>query len=219
MSKAAGNIVWRGTVCMRPEEIETLSFQIIEDEAGAHGFPPDQWPIVRRMVHTSADFEYIDSVRFHPEAIARGIEAIRRGKTIVTDTNMAKAGIRKSDLERFGVSVNCYITDPVVREVSRKKGSTRAEAAVDVAFSELNGGIYAVGNAPTALLRLIDLIRERSINPALVVGFPVGFVNAAESKAELMNTDCPYISNVGRKGGSNIAASVINALALMALQQ
>jgi precorrin-8X/cobalt-precorrin-8 methylmutase len=203
---------------MKPDEIETLSFKIIEDEAGDHGFPPDQWPIVRRMVHTSADFEYIDSVRFHPEAIARGIEAMRQGKAIVTDTNMAKAGIRKTDLERFGVSVNCYITDPVVREVALEKGSTRAEAAVDVAGSELNGGIYAVGNAPTALLRLIELIRKKSIDPALVVGFPVGFVNAAESKAELMKTDCAYISNTGRKGGSNIAASVINALTLMAMQ-
>ena len=100
-----------------------------------------------------------------------------------------------------------------------RKGSTRAEAAVDIAISELNGGIYAVGNAPTALLRLIELIREKSIEPALVVGFPVGFVNAAESKAELMNTDCPYITNIGRKGGSNIAASVINALTLMAMQK
>ena len=204
---------------MKPDEIESLSFKIIEDEAGVHGFPPDQWSIVRRMIHTSADFEYIESVRFHPEAIARGIEAIRQGKALVTDTNMAKAGIRNTDLERFGVSVNCYITDPVVREVSVRKGSTRAEAAVDIAISELNGGIYAVGNAPTALLRLIELIREKSIEPALVVGFPVGFVNAAESKAELMNTDCPYITNIGRKGGSNIAASVINALTLIAMQK
>ena len=203
---------------MKPEEIEALSFKIIANEAGSHRLPPDRWAIVRRMIHTSADFEYLESIRFHPDAITRGLDAIRSGKTIVTDTNMAKAGTRKTDLQRFGVSVKCYISDPEVRKISIAKGSTRAEAAVDAAISDLNGGIYAVGNAPTALLRLIELIRKKSADPALVIGFPVGFVNAAESKAELMTLDCPYITNIGRKGGSNIAASVVNALTLLALE-
>jgi len=202
---------------MKPEEIEALSFKIIADEAGSHRLPPDRWAIVRRMIHTSADFEYLESIRFHPDAITRGLDAIRSGKTVVTDTNMARAGIRKADLQRFGVSVKCYISDPEVRKIAIAKGSTRAEAAVDAAISDLNGGIYAVGNAPTALLRLIEQVRKKAVDPALIIGFPVGFVNAAESKAELMTLDCPYITNIGRKGGSNIAASVVNALTLLAL--
>ena len=203
---------------MKPEEIEALSFKIIADEAGSHRLPPDRWAIVRRMIHTSADFEYLESIRFHPDAITRGLDAIRSGKTVVTDTNMARAGIRKTDLQRFGVSVKCYISDPEVRKIAIAKGSTRAEVAVDAAISDLNGGIYAVGNAPTALLRLIERVRKKSANPALIIGFPVGFVNAAESKAELMTLGCPYITNIGRKGGSNIAASVVNALTLLALE-
>ena len=201
---------------MKPQEIESQSFNIIDEEAGDHGFTPSEWSIVRRMIHTSADFEYKDSIRIHPQAIAAGIGAIRNGSNIITDTNMARVGIRKADLEPFGTQVNCLMTDPQIGEIARSKGTTRARAAVDAAVSQMAGGIYVIGNAPTALLRLIELVNEAKARPALIVGLPVGFVNAAESKAELVALDYPYISNVGRKGGSNVAASVVNALIILA---
>jgi precorrin-8X/cobalt-precorrin-8 methylmutase len=201
---------------MKPEDIEALSFQIIDTEAGAHTYPPDQWTIVRRIIHTSADFDYLRSVRFHPEAVAAGLAAIRSGKPMFTDTRMAQAGIRRADLQRFGVTVTCYINEARVAETAAQHQITRAQAAVDLAVPELAGGIYVVGNAPTALLRIIDRVNDRSAAPSLIIGFPVGFVNAAESKAALLTLDCPYITNVGRKGGSNIAAGVVNALVRLA---
>ena len=201
---------------MKPQEIESQSFSIIDEEAGDHGFTPSEWSIVRRMIHTSADFEYKDSIRIHPQAIAAGIGAIRSGNNIITDTNMARVGIRKADLEPYGTQVNCLMTDPPIGEIAKSKGTTRARAAVDDAVSQMAGGIYVIGNAPTALLRLIELINESKARPALIIGLPVGFVNAAESKAELVSLDYPYISNVGRKGGSNVAASVVNALIILA---
>lgn len=202
---------------MKPEEIETLSFKIIDREADPHDFSSDEWRIVQRMIHTSADFEYIKTVRFHPGAITAGINAIRRGKPIVTDTNMVKAGIRRQEVQRFGSTITCYINDPEVIKISANTGKTRSEVAVDAALPVITGGIYVIGNAPTALFRLIEHIRENKARPALIIGLPVGFVNAAESKAALMDMDYPYISNAGRKGGSNIAASVINALGKMAV--
>jgi precorrin-8X/cobalt-precorrin-8 methylmutase len=196
---------------MKPEQIGQSSFNIIDQEAGSHNFPPEQW--------TTADFEYQHMVRFHPVAIKAGIGAIKAGKTIITDTNMARVGIRDKELEPFGVSVKCFIKDSAVQEIARKNDSTRAEAAVDAAVTEMNGGIYVVGNAPTALMRLIELVANKQAHPALIIGLPVGFVNAAESKAALVELDYPYISNVGRKGGSNVAASVMNALAKLAIKE
>jgi precorrin-8X/cobalt-precorrin-8 methylmutase len=201
---------------MKPHDIERLSFQIIDGEAGDHGFPPDEWQVVRRVIHTSADFEWQNMIRLHPAAIASGVAAIRSGCAIITDTNMARVGIRQRDLTRFGAKVGCYMTDERVAETAAREGITRAKAAVDVAAPELSGGIYVVGNAPTALLRLLELIEQGRVHPALVVGLPVGFVNAAESKALLLACDVPYITNVGRKGGSNVAAAVVNALIIMA---
>ncbi len=198
---------------MKPEEIEELSFKIIDKEAPPHHFSFDQWSIVRRMIHTSADFEYMESIRFHKHGIASGLEAIKNGENIITDTNMARVGIRKSDLERFGTEVKCFMTDPEVGRIALKTGITKAKAAVDAAIQDMENGIYVIGNAPTALLRLIELVKEKKAKPALIIGLPVGFVNAAESKANLIEMDYPYISNIGRKGGSNIAASVVNALA------
>lgn len=201
---------------MNPQEIESLSFQIIDAEAGDHGFASDAWQVVRRMIHTSADFDWQQMIRLHPGAIAAGVAAIRRGAVIVTDTNMVRVGIRQRDLEPFGGSVRCYITDPRVAETAAREGITRAKAAVDVAAPEMDGGIVAVGNAPTALLRLIERMQAGTVQPALVVGLPVGFVNAAESKALLLKQSVPYITNVGRKGGSNVAAAAINALIILA---
>ena len=201
---------------MKPDEIETASFAIIDREAGDHDFDKPHWSIVRRMIHTTADFEFKEIVRFHPQAIAAGIAAIRSGKMIITDTNMARVGITSSALAQFGGSVKCYMNDPVIHEKAKSNGITRAKVAVDMALSDMQDGIYVVGNAPTALLRLIELIKEGKAHPALIVGLPVGFVNAAESKAALMEMDYPYISNIGRKGGSNLAASVVNALTILA---
>jgi len=203
---------------MKPDEIENLSFQIIEREIGAHNLTTQQWPIVRRMIHTSADFEYRDMVHFHPDAIKSGVDAIRNGKKIITDTNMARVGIRKKELEQFGASTACVMADPMVHRTAGAAGGTRAKVAVEMAVENMQGGIYVVGNAPTALMRLIELVKEKKARPALIIGLPVGFVNAAESKAALMELDYPCISNVGRKGGSNVAASVVNALAIMAAE-
>jgi len=201
---------------MKPEEIESTSFDIIDREAGEHDFNGPQWSIVRRMIHTTADFEFKDIVRFHPGAIAAGIEAIRSGKMIITDTNMVRVGIRTRDLAPFGALVKCYMNDPLIHERAKSNGTTRARAAVDMALNDMKDGIYVIGNAPTALLRLIELIIAGQARPALIIGLPVGFVNAAESKAALMELDYPYISNLGRKGGSNLAASVVNALVILA---
>ena len=204
---------------MKPAEIEALSFKMIDQEAGDHGFPEDQWTIVRRMIHTSADFDYLTTVRFHADAVTTGVNAIMNGHNVVTDTNMARAGIRKSAILRFGGSLECLIDDPTVAHAARDSGCTRAMAAVDAAIPMMREGIYVIGNAPTALMRLMELIQSEKAAPSLVVGLPVGFVNAAESKALLVDMDIPYISNVGRKGGSNIAASVVNALILLALEK
>jgi precorrin-8X/cobalt-precorrin-8 methylmutase len=201
---------------MKPEDIEALSFKIIDNEAGEHHFSSDQWQIVRRMIHTSADFEYMKTVHFHRNAISAGINAIFRGNNIITDTNMAKAGIRENRLKYFNASVQCLIADEKVIETSKKTGKTRAQTAVDFSIPDMENGIYVIGNAPTALLRLIELVKENKANPALIIGLPVGFVNAEESKAALMEMDYPFISNAGRRGGSNIAASVVNALIEMA---
>ena len=178
--------------------------------------PSQQWSIVRRIIHTTADFEFKEMVRFHPEAISAGIEAIRNGKMIITDTNMARVGIRKKESEQFGGRVKCYMNDPLIHEKARQPAAPGQKLPWIWLFSDMKDGIYVVGNAPTALLRLIELIGGKKAHPALIIGLPVGFVNAAESKAALMEMDTPYISNVGRKGGSNVAASVVNALAILA---
>jgi len=204
---------------MKLQEIEKESFRIIDQEAGEHGFPQDQWNIVRRMIHTTADFDYIHTVRFHPQAVQAGIKAIKQGKNIITDTEMAKVGIQKANLDAFGARVMCFINDPNVIDLARKKKTSRAAVAVDHAIPFMEDGIYAIGNAPTALFRLLELMKQDIACPALVIGLPVGFVNAAESKAALMGFKVPFISNVGRKGGSNVAASVVNSLIKLILEE
>lgn len=202
---------------MKPNDIERLSFRIIDQEAGVHAYPPDQWQVLRRVIHTTADFEYMDTIRFHADAIARGITALKSDQPIITDTNMARAGIRIQAIEGCNATVQCFISDAMVARVATQSGITRARAAVDYAVDRWPEAIFAIGNAPTALLRLIDHIIAEKARPSLVVGLPVGFVNAAESKAALVQMDIPYISNVGRKGGSNVVASIINALGRLAV--
>jgi len=201
----------------KPEDIEAESFRIIDSEVSEPRlFDGGKWQIVRRMIHTTADFEMLDLVRFHEKSVNNGIEALQNGAVIVTDTEMAKRGIPVRRMDPLGCSVQCLMNDERVVERAKAEGVTRAKAAVDIAVKEIKPQIYVVGNAPTALIRLVEWFDQGVATPALVVGMPVGFVNAAESKALLMSRDIPYISIEGRKGGSALAASVINALAVMA---
>ena len=185
-----------------PSEIEAESFRRIEAQVGPHHLPPEVWFVVRRMIHTSADPEYLASARLHPRAIAAGVEALQRGCPVATDTRMLLAGISTGRLDRLGVTAFCLMDDPEVAAEAARRGTTRAEVAMERSLPRLAGGIVAIGNAPTALLRLLELLAAGAPPPALVVGVPVGFVNAAESKDALARQDCPYITALGPKGGS-----------------
>ncbi len=203
-----------------PKEIELESFRRIDAAVGAHVFPPEIWSVVRRMIHTTADLDYLQAVRVHPRAVAAGVEALRRGRPVGTDTRMLLAGISTGRLDRLGVEAFCLMDDPEVAGEAARRGTTRAAVAMERALPRLAGGIVAIGNAPTALRRLLELLAAGSPPPALVVGLPVGFVNAAESKEALTRQNyCPYITALGPKGGSAVAAGALNALALMALEE
>ena len=202
-----------------PQEIEAESFRRIEARVGSHHLPPDVWFLVRRIIHTTADLDYLKTVRVHPQAIAQGVEALRRGAPLATDTRMLLSGISTGRLKRLAVEPFCLMDDPAVAQAAQRQGTTRAAAAMEAALPRLAGGIVAIGNAPTALLRLLELLQDGAPPPALVVGIPVGFVNAQESKELLTKQNCPYITALGPKGGSAVAASVINALAIMALEE
>jgi precorrin-8X/cobalt-precorrin-8 methylmutase len=203
-------------VTTKPQEIEDLSFQMIADELGAHDFAPEQFPIVQRVIHATADFELGRSVVFHPDAVRAGIQAIQAGKPIVADVQMVQVGINKMRLGKFGSDARVYISDSDVMAEAKRLGTTRAIVAMRKAVAEAEGGIFAIGNAPTALLELIRLVREGVAKPGLIVGVPVGFVSAAESKEELLKLNVPFITNLGRKGGSPTAVAIVNALAMMA---
>ncbi|MFI5354181.1 MAG: precorrin-8X methylmutase [Desulfobaccales bacterium] len=202
-----------------PQDIEAESFRRIEAQVGAHDLPPEVWRVVRRMIHTSADLDYLKTARVHPGAIIAGVEALRQGRPLVTDTRMLLAGIGSGRLGRLGVKPFCLMDDPEVAKEAARQGTTRAAAAMGAALPHLSGGIVAIGNAPTALLRLLELLEAGAPPPSLVVGLPVGFVNAAESKELLSRQHCPFITALGPKGGSAVAAAVINALAIMALEE
>jgi precorrin-8X/cobalt-precorrin-8 methylmutase len=202
-----------------PQEIEAESFRRLEALVGPHEFPPEIWAVVRRMVHTTADLDYLQTVRFHPQAVAAGLEALRAGRPVGTDTRMLLAGISTGRLGRLGVEAFCLMDDPQVAAEARRRGTTRAAVALERALPRLTGGIVAIGNAPTALLRLLELLGEGAPPPALVVGLPVGLVNAAEAKAALTHQHVPFITALGPKGGSPVAAGVVNALAIMALEE
>ncbi|MFO7785850.1 MAG: precorrin-8X methylmutase [Desulfatiglandales bacterium] len=202
------------------EDIEARSFAVIEKEVGhPRPFHGTEWLVVRRLIHTSADFELLDLVQFHPEALTAGTEALKNGCLVVTDTEMARAGVSSARMERLGCRVACHMREPAVAEQALRNGTSRAAAAVDYAAPELNGAICVVGNAPTALIRLIELVRGGICRPALIVGMPVGFINAAESKDLLVRQErIPYITIRGRKGGSALAATTVNQLAILALE-
>lgn len=211
------------SVHLRPEEIEAESFRIIDEEVGPHPWPPAQWPIVRRVIHTSADFEYARTMVISNEAVRRGVAALRAGRGIVADTTMALAGISKPRLQRYGNPFACHVADPEVAREAKEKGITRSILALRRGAADPGNGIFVVGNAPTALFELLRLVREGGLRPDLVVGLPVGFVGAAESKEELLRAGeeygIPFITSRGRKGGSNVAAAVVNALLILAEEQ
>ncbi|MCI7812539.1 MAG: precorrin-8X methylmutase [Lachnospiraceae bacterium] len=197
---------------IEPREIERRSFEIITKELGDRSFPDHQELVVKRCIHTSADFEYADNLCFSEHAVQKAMDAIKKGACIVTDTQMAKSGINKRALARYGGEVYCFMSDEDVAAQAKKNGTTRATACIDKAASLDKPLIFAIGNAPTALVRLYELIDEKKINPELIIGVPVGFVNVVQSKELIMETDVPYIVARGRKGGSNIAACICNAI-------
>lgn len=198
-----------------PGEIEKRSFAIITEELGETELDPLQAPVIKRVIHTTADFDYLQNLCFSKEAVQQLLEAIKGGASIVTDTQMAKAGINKKELARYGGSVYCFMSDEDVAEAARQKGSTRAVASMDKAAGLEVPIIFAIGNAPTALLRLYELMQEKKLAPKGIIGVPVGFVNVVEAKELILQSDCPYIVARGRKGGSNVAAAICNALLYM----
>lgn len=206
------------SLAMKPEEIERQSFRIIDSEAGEHGWPLKEWQVVRRAIHTSADFEYARSMVLSEGVIGKAVQALQDGAGLVTDTNMALSGIAKARLAPFGCRVTCHVADPDVAELAAKEGVTRSIAAMRKAAADPANRIFVIGNAPTALFELLRLTREGLVEPALIIGLPVGFVGAEESKNALAaeNHNVPFITNIGRKGGSNVAAAVVNALAILA---
>jgi precorrin-8X/cobalt-precorrin-8 methylmutase len=200
--------------------IEDKSFAIIDAEAGAHGFAADEWQVVRRVIHATADFEFLSLLRFHPAAVRAGTAALRSGCPLVVDVKMIQAGLSEERLAAYGCRVHSFISDADVIARAKAENTTRAIEAMRKAHRDglLDGAIVLVGNAPTALLEVARLAREEGARPALVVGVPVGFVSAAESKEVVMEGEVPYIVARGRKGGSPIAVAIVHALLLLSTE-
>jgi len=198
-----------------PQAIEAKSFEIIDAEVGTHSFSTDEWPIVRRIIHTSADYDFVMNTLITKGAVASALAAIGEGCHIYCDTNMVLAGVNKTRLAEFGCNISCHVADPDVAVKAKAEGVTRSIVALRKGV-ESGCRIFLIGNAPTALYELLQLCQDGKVNPALVVGVPVGFVGAAESKEELVASGLPQITCRGRKGGSTIAAAICNALVLLA---
>ena len=197
---------------IKPMDIEKRSFEIITEILGDRKLDPENELVIKRAIHTTADFDYADNLVFSPHAVTRGIEALRGGCDIVTDTQMAKSGISKATLAKLGGEVHCFMSDPDVAAEAKARGVTRALVSMEKAARLDKPCIFAIGNAPTALIRIRELIDSGELKPALVIGVPVGFVNVVESKELIIETDVPHIVARGRKGGSNVAAAIVNAL-------
>ena len=214
----SGNIVTE-QLTRAGQAIEHDSFAIVDREAGAHRYTPAQWQIVRRMIHATADFEFNGLTRFHPQAVQAGLEAIAAGAPVVADVEMICVGLSRPRLAHFGVRTHQFISDDDVIATARAENSTRAVQAMRKAqrLGLLDGGIVAIGNAPTALLEVVRLVEEAGVRPAIVIGMPVGFVSAAESKAALAAiADVPWIATDGRKGGSTLVVAALHALLALA---
>lgn len=197
---------------IEPNEIEKRSLEIITRELGQQDFDPAVGAVVKRVIHTTADFDYVKSLCFSKDAVTDGIEALKNGAHIVTDTQMAWSGINKHALSELGGQAHCFMSDPDVSAEASNRSITRASVSMERASKLDMPLIFAIGNAPTALIRLHELIEAGDISPALVIGVPVGFVNVVESKELFIGGNTPYIINRGRKGGSNVAAAIVNAL-------
>lgn len=203
---------------MRPQDIEAKSFEIIRAELEAMGERPDpeKDPLIRRAIHTTADFEYARTLCFSEDAVRIAKDLIRRGADIVSDTNMTLTGINKKRLAAYGGSARCYMADEDVASEAKERGITRASVSMEHAArdAKAKGGmtIFAIGNAPTALMTLREMHDHGVYTPDFVIGVPVGFVNVVEAKELILETDIPHIVNIGRKGGSNVAAALVNAL-------
>lgn len=197
------------------QSIEDASMQMIEDEIGTHQYNEKEWPIVRRVIHSTADFDFADKnkIIFHKDAIESAMNALRNGCSIVVDVNGVIGGMNKQNPKDFGNNVICNISNPEIMELAKKEGKTRSQVSMREAISDIDGGVVAIGNAPTALLEIIQMVKEGIVKPALIIGIPVGFICAAESKEELSKLEgAPFITNIGRKGGSSSASAIINAL-------
>lgn len=196
------------------QSIEDESMQIIDNEIGSHNYNEKEWPIVRRVIHSTADFDFAtkNKIIFHQDAINSGMHALKQGCSIVVDVNGVAGLINKQNLKNFGNNLVCKISDQDVSERAKDENKTKSQVSMRMAKSDIDDGIVVIGNAPTALLEIIQMIKESVIKPAIVIGMPVGFVSASESKDELRSTDVPYITNRGRKGGSPSAAAIVNAL-------
>ena len=200
---------------VKPMDIEKRSFEIITEELGDTPLVPGTELIVKRCIHTSADFDYAKNLCFSENVVEKAMQAIKEGACIVTDTQMAKSGINKRVLSRYGGEVYCFMADEDVAAIAKENGCTRATACMDKALTMDKKLIFAIGNAPTALVRLYELIQDGKLSPELIIGVPVGFVNVVQSKELIMQANVPYIVARGRKGGSNIAACICNALLYM----
>lgn len=201
-----------------PMDIEKKSFEIIGDEMGFHSFTERELLIIKRVIHTTADFEYKDITYIRDGAIDSALETLKKGVTIYTDTKMALSGINKKALEKLNCKVVCYVSEPEVACIAKERGITRSMAAVEKAVYD-GVSVFVFGNAPTALFRLKELIEEGKANPSFVVAAPIGFVGAAESKEEFEKVNVPMIAIRGRKGGSSVAAAIINALMYMIVKR
>lgn len=197
---------------VEPQNIEKRSFEIIQEELGDLKLDHEKEPIIKRVIHTTADFDYVENLIFSEDAVKKAKAALKNGATIITDTNMACSGINKKAAAKYGVDIKCFMADEDVAEEASRRKETRATVSMERASKIKGPLIFAVGNAPTALIKLYELITEEKIMPALVIGVPVGFVNVVEAKELIMSLDIPYIVAKGRKGGSNVAAAIINSL-------
>ena len=208
-------------ITQKGQSIEDKSMEIIEQELGTHHYSPDEWTIVKRVIHSTADFDFAKSnkIIFHAQAIESGINALKNGCNIVVDVNGVIGLLNKDNLGKFGNKTICSISDPQVVDEAKRLNKTRAQTAMRIGAKDIDGGVVAIGNAPTALQEIIQMAREGVTKPALVIGIPVGFVCAAESKEELASTQIPHITNIGRKGGSPCASAILNALYIVLKQR
>ena len=196
------------------QSIEDESMQIIENEIGSHPYNEQEWPIVRRIIHSTADFDFArdNKIIFHKNAIQSGLDALKNGCSVIVDVNGIVGLMNKQNPKDFGNNVICNISEPSLIEAAKKENKTRAQMSMRIAKEDMNGGIVVIGNAPTALLEVMEMVGEGITKPALVIGIPVGFVSAVESKEDLAKMDIPFITNQGRKGGSSCASAIVNAL-------